>query len=337
MPLDNALLTRAAAREGGELGSEDARLLFAAMLAGEVPPHDLAPILAAWRARRASLAELTGFMRALDAHSGQLEESHEGPRPILLPAYHGTRRQANLTALVALLLQRYEIPVLVHGLEGEAGSNTPGQRRAEEVVSDPDFAAPDGPSGHRVTTADVLWELGIEPATSLADAQARLRHDKVAYVPVALLAPGLGRLLAPPTRDSLPTIAHSLALLLDPFAGDGFRVIGAPSAVDLAAMREFLLASRTDALLFLSTEGEPFADPRRQTRLEHVAAGVVTLCADAEGGYIERELSLPAASDAPTTAAWIADVLAGAEPVPPPLIMQLGCCLAGARRLGAAA
>ena len=337
MPYDIASLIMGAARKGSELGVDDARALFAGMLAGEVAASDLEQILASWRRRRASLAELTGFMRALDAHLGRLEAPHEGPRPILLPSYHGTRRQANLTALVALLLQRYEIPVLVHGLEREARSNTASQGRAEEVVSDADFAAPDGSSGVNVTTADVLRELGIEPATSLADAQARLRHDKVAYAPVALLAPGFGRLLARSTRDSLSTFAHSLALLIDPFAGDGYRVIGAPSAADLAAVREFLLASRTDALLFLGTEGEPYADPRRQTRLEHVAAGAVTLCADAESEGIEREPSLPAASDAPAIAGWIANVLAGALPVPPPLIMQLGCCLAGARRLGAAA
>jgi len=337
MPHDNASLIRVAAQEGCELGVDDARALFAAILAGEVAPHELEQILAASERRRASLAELTGFMRALDAHSSRLEVPHGGPRPILLPAYHGTTRQANLTALVALLLQRYQVPVLVHGIDGEAGLNNPGRRRVEEGVSDRDFVAPDGPTGPRVTTADVLCELGIEPATSLADAQSRLRHGKVAYAPVALLAPGLGRLFAPPTQDSLPTIAHSLALLIDPFAGDGYRVIGAASAVDLEAMREFLLASRTDALLFLGTEGEPYADPRRHTRFEHVAAGIVTSCADAEGEGIEREPSLPASSDAPTTAAWIANVLAGTEPVPPPLIMQLGCCLAGARRHGAAA
>ncbi len=336
MSHNDASLIGVAAQQGSELGVDDARALFAAMLAGEIAPQELERILAAWRRRRASLAEMSGFMRALDAHSGRLEAPHEGPRPIVLPAYHGTRRQANLTALVALLLQRYEIPVLVHGIDGVAGSTGPGQERADDVVSDRDFAAPDGPSGHCVTTADVLRELGIEPAMSLADAQARLRQDNVAYAPVALLAPGLGQLLAGPTRGSLPIIVHSLALLIDPFAGDGYRVIGAPSADDLAVLREFLLASRTDALLFLGTEGEPYADPRRQTRLEHVAAGAVT-CADADREGIAREPSLPASSDAPTTAAWIANVLAGAEPVPLPLVMQLGCCLAGARRLGAAA
>jgi anthranilate phosphoribosyltransferase len=198
-------------------------------------------------------------------------------------------------------------------------------------------AAADDTSEHVVMAVDVLWELGIEPAASLADAQARLRHDNIAYVPSTLLAPGLARLCASTPRNSLPTIAHSVAMLIDPFGGDGYRVIGAASGDDVAAMREFLLASRTDALLFQGTEGEPFPDPRRQPRLEHVAAGAATSCADAEGDVVSRDPSLPAASDAATTAAWIASVLAGTEPVPPPIIMQLGCCLAGARRLGAAA
>ncbi len=124
MPLDHALLIRAAARQGGELGADDARALFAAMLAGEVAPHEFAPVLAAWRHRRGSLAEITGFMRALDAHAAGLECPPEGPRPVVLATYHGTSRQANLTALVALLLRRYEVAVLVHG-PGDQGAPMP--------------------------------------------------------------------------------------------------------------------------------------------------------------------------------------------------------------------
>ena len=323
MPLDHALLIRTAAREGGELGAEDARVLFAAMLAGEVAPRELSQILVAWQSRRASLAEMTGCMRALDAHAGRLENPPEGPRPVLLPAYRGTRRQANLTALVALLLRRYEIAVLVHGSARKDAVLAGDERSASVAANDA--------NADRVTTADVLWELGVEPAASLADAQARLRHDHIAYVPSELLAPGLARLRVAPMLDSLPAIACSLALLIDPFGGGGYRVIGATSADEMAAMREFVLATRADALLFQGAEGEPFADPRHQPRLEHIAGGVVTLCADAESDGIAPEPSLPAASDAVTTAAWIVDVLAGTEPVPLPIVMQLGCCLAGVR------
>jgi anthranilate phosphoribosyltransferase len=185
--------------------------------------------------------------------------------------------------------------------------------------------------------ADVLGA-GVEPATSLADAQARLRHDNIAFLPSALLAPGLARLLAPQTRDALPPIVQAVALLIDPFGGGGgYRVIGAASADEMGLLREFLLATRTDALLFQGAEGEPFADPRRQARLEHVAQGVVTRCADAADDDILHGPSLPKTPDAATTAAWIVNVLAGTEPVPPPIVMQLGCCLAGARLEGAVA
>jgi anthranilate phosphoribosyltransferase len=328
MAPDNALLVKAATREGGELGAEDACALFAAMLAGEVAAPELSAILAAWEDRRASLAEIIGFMRALDAHTGRLEVSREGPRSVVLPAARGTLRRANLTALLALLLKRYETPVLVHGLDGMDAAPGGGERRAA--------VPPRGANAGPVTTAQVLWELGIEPAASLADAQARLRHDGIAYVPLAVLAPGLARLLATP-RPSPPAIARMVAMLIDPFAGDGYRVIGAAPADDLAAIREFLLAARTDALLFPGTEGEPFADPRGRAPLEHVARGVAASCVDVEAEESGHEASLPEATDPVTTAAWIARVLAGTEPVPPPIIAQLGCCLAGARRLGAAA
>ena len=317
----------AAPQRGAELGTDEARALFAAMLAGEVVPDELSAILIAWQRRRFSLAETTGFMRALDAHAGRLEMPHDGPRPVLLPAYRGTRRQANLTALLALLLKRYETPVLVHGL-GSADVAPAGLAGGARAL-------PEGANAGPVTTAEVLWELGIEPVANLADAQARLRHDGIAYARTALLAPGLARLFAAVPRDSRPTIAYTVARLIDPFGGDGYRLASADSADDLASMREFLLASRADALLFEGTEGEPFAEPRRQTRFEHVAAGVVTLCADADADGIHGEPSLPAGIDAATTATWIANVLAGTEPVPPPIIVQLGCCLAGARRLAA--
>ena len=302
-------------------GVEEACRVFAAMLALEVAPRELATFLAAWRGRRAALAETTGFMRALDAHVGRLEMPRDRPRPVLLPAYHGARRQSNLTALVALLLQRYGGSVLVHGHSG-----------ADATPSAGDEAAANGIDIGGVTTADVLWELGIEPAASLADAQARLVHDRIAYVPAAVLAPGLVRLLAPPAPLSRWTPGFALAKLIDPFGGDGFRVVGVSPSDDSAAMREFLIASRGDALFFPGAEGEPFADPRDPPQLEHVAAGVATPCADAETGAGAGETALPEALDAPGIAAWIARVLAGSEAVPAPIIAQLACCLNGARR-----
>lgn len=323
MPADSASSIRAVTRDGG-LDTDGAQALYAALLAGDMPSSDVETVTAAWRARRATLAETTGFVRALDARTARLERPADAPRPVLLPAYHGTRRGANLTALIALLLRRYELPVVVHGL-GAAECLPPG---------DDTDATPDPAPGQPVSTFDVFREFAVLPASSPADAQTALRRNKLALVPLAVLAPGLARLVAGKQRLRPAALASTLAKLVDPFGGDGFRVVGTAPGDDCAGLRAFLLASRAEALLFEGTEGEPFADPAREPGIESFSAGARTLCAEPGGGC--NEPPLPAAADARATAAWIADVLAGRQPLPSSIVTQLGCCLAGARGVGGA-
>lgn len=330
------------ARRWRDLDADNAQRLFAAMLAGEIPPLERDALLIAYRVEGGALAERVGFLRALDAHAGRLDVPAERARPVVLASYAGGRRHANLTALVALLLRRYGVPVLVHGLAGgdvtRARSDPAAAEpsRADRVVANGGDRDDDEDFG-RITTAEVLRKLGIEPAASLADAQARLIRDNLAYVPTAVLAPGLARLLAEGARSGVRSSAHSVAKLIDPFGGDGYRVVGVSRPDDLVRMRKFLEATRADALLLLGTEGEPFANPSVQPQLEHFVGGVSTVCVEAESGRAANALALPATIDPPATAAWIAEVLAGTQPVPPPIVAQLACCLDGARRQVASA
>lgn len=309
-----------------DLGDDDAQELFAAMLGGEVPALELGAILIALRIKGESLAETRGFMRALDAHVGRLVAPADSPRTVILPTYNGARRHPNLTALLALLLTRFGVPVLLHGLSG--GDDT----AIDDGDAEAGNAAANASRFGRVTTAEVLWELGIEPASSMAQAQASLVRDRIAYVPVAVLAPGLAALLACRTRLGVRSAAHSLAKLIDPFAGAGYRVVSVTHPDYLERLRELLGATGADAMLLRGTEGEPFANPRRQPQLEDFAGGVRTVCAESEAGSVALAPELPATIDAPTTAAWIAQALAGEVPVPAPLVTQLACCLIGARR-----
>ncbi|HEX6137097.1 MAG TPA: DNA-binding protein YbiB [Casimicrobiaceae bacterium] len=287
------------------LDAEAARGLFAAMLAGTVPPLELGAILLAYRVKGEALAELTGFMAAIEQELTCLEPTADGLRPVVLPSYNGARRLPNLTPLLALLLRRYGVPVLVHGMIDEEDS----------------FG--------RVTTAGILWELGVEPAASIADAQHRLARDAIAYVPTELLSPALATLLALRQRMGLRSVAHTLAKLIDPFAGAGFRVVAVTHPDYLARMHEFLAATRANALLMRGTEGEPFANPRRQPRLEVFESGAATVFFDAESA--PAPAALPATIDAVTTAAWTAGALAGENPIPQPILNQLACCLHGAQ------
>ena len=94
-------------------------------------------------------------------------------------------------------------------------------------------------------------------------------------------------------------------------------------------MREFLLATGARALLLRSTEGEPFADPRRRPRLEYFNDAAAQVLFEAEAVPVRVIPNLPQAIDAAATAAWVRGVMAGETPVPLPLVNQLACCLFG--------
>jgi anthranilate phosphoribosyltransferase len=289
------------------LSTADASALFAAMLAGDVPPFELGAILVAYRIKGETLDELVGFMTAIEPHLARLTPTVDSPMPVVLPCYNGARRLPNLTALLALLLRRYGVPVLLHGMtDDESGFG-------------------------RTTTAAILWELGVEPATSIADAQHRLEAEDIAYVPTGVLCPPLASLLELRVRMGLRSVGHTLAKLLDPFGGAGFRVVAVTHPDYIARMQQLLAATHANALLMRGTEGEPFANPRRQPRLERFDGGVSTTVFDNESIEPASLPAFPATIDAPTTASWISAALAGEIAIPQPILNQLACCIDATR------
>ena len=286
------------------LAADAACELGSAMLAGEIPPLELGAILLAYRVKGETVGELTGFMAAIDRQLARLAPpAATTVRPVVLPTYNGARRLPNLTPLLALLLRRYGVPVVLHGI----------------VDDEQDFG--------RVTTAAILWELGIEPVQSLAQAQQRLDRDDIAYVPTPLLSPALASLIELRRRMGVRSVAHTLAKLIDPFGGAGLRVVAVTHPDYVARMREFLLATRANALLMRGTEGEPFANPRRQPRIEGFHDGIATVLVDVEPPASTMRPALPDAIDAATTAAWIGAALAGEVAIPQPILNQLACCV----------
>ncbi|MBP6564179.1 MAG: DNA-binding protein YbiB [Burkholderiales bacterium] len=330
MPIDCVPLIREIGR--GAHGARDLdrdrmRDLFAAMLDGEVADLELGAILVAMRIKGESLAETLGCLDALAPRVARVALPGDRSRPVVLASYNGARRGANLTPLVALLLARYGVPVLVHGLAGAGALD----------VADGDDEASDDADYGRVTSARILRELGIPPSATVIDAEARLKRSGVAYVPTSVLSPGLARLLATRERIGLRSSAHTLVKLVDPFGGRAVRVVSVSHPDYLARMREVLGATRADAMLLRGTEGEPFANPKRCPPIELFLQGEVARCVDAEEGAIETIPALPASSDAEATAEWIDAALAGSQAVPAPIVQQLGCLLEAARAPAAAA
>lgn len=284
----------------GELALDDARQLFAAMLDGGVPELELGAILCALRMKSESRDELLGFHQATNERLLRLSPPQTAPcRPVVIPSYGGSVRQPNLSPLVALLLHRMGVPTLVHGaLEMNGGVNS----------------------------VQVFRELGVLPSATLAQAQSALDNGQIVFAPIGLFAPGLANLLAARGRLGFHNSAHTLAKLVDPFGNAGLRMIGATSESYYARLREFLLATGERAMLMRGTDGEPYANPRRRPRIEHLDGGTAQLLFEQE----QTPDTPPAATDtldAKATAVYIRRILDGRAAVPLPIVNQLAACV----------
>jgi len=289
--------------EHGELAPEEAAQAFGAMLDGGVPELEVGAMLVALRMKGESLGELLGCYEALGERVHRLEPLAGTVRTVLIGTYSGTRNQPNLTPLVALVLRRLGVPVLVHGTLESHGC---------------------------VASAYILRELGVLPCTTLAQAQSALDQERIAFVPTAVLSPGLANLLALRNRLGVPSTAHLLAKLIDPFRGASLRLVGAAEPRSLAQMRGLFLATGERAVVLRGADDEPFADPRQRPRIEYFDDGTVVVLFDEEHASVDAIAGLPESIEARTTAAYIRRMLEGAAPLPLPILNEIACCLLGA-------
>ena len=282
------------------LSRDDACQLYAAMLDGGVPDLELGGIIIGLRVKGESLDEMLGFLAAVDGRINRLEMPQGRVRPVVLPSYNGARKEANLTPLLALLLQRFGVPVLVHGLLEGYG---------------------------RVTSGLIFRELGIMPTASSMQAQAMLAEKGLSFLPLTALCPGIHNLLTLRSRMGVRNSAHSLVKLLNPFDGDAVLVAPATHPDFIELMRGILVDRGDRGLVLRGTEGEPFANPKRRPRLEYVHDGRVDTLFEAEHESLRTLPDLPDATDVVSTARWIRRVLEKEISLPKPIANQLACCL----------
>jgi anthranilate phosphoribosyltransferase len=286
-----------------ELSECEAGAVMSAMLDGGMPDLELGAVLALLERKPVTVGELLGYTDAIAHRCNRLQATAGKAQPVVFACYEGVRGQPHLLPLVALILRRLGLPVLVHGtLDGAGG----------------------------VPAACIFRELGVFPSATLARAQSRLDEEKLAFVPTAVLAPGLARLLSLKGRLGFGSFLQALARLLAPFEAGMLSVAGTNSVTGYALLREYLSLSGSRALLFDGVEDEAFADPRRRPRFEYVAGGDSRVLFYAEAAAIQYAAALPAAIDAPAVADWIRRALSGEVPLPLPLVNQIACCLYGA-------
>ena len=296
-----------------DLSREDARMLFTAMLNSEVSDLELGGFLIGMRIKGESVAEIAGFLDAVESSFDALPMPEAEFAPVVIPSYNGSRQMPNLTPLLAMLLAREGVPVLIHGLLTDPG---------------------------RVTSAEILQLLGVQPLTQQDD-----RHDVVlhsfekrqpVFFPIQWLAPRVHRLLEVRRVLGLRNSTHTLVKIMQPFAQPALRLVSYTHPEYLMMLSEYFStqapAQRGDVFLMRGTEGETVANAKRAQSVTWFHNNQATVLVEKQSPVDELP-PLPVASDAEPTAAWIVEVLAHRQPVPEPIAEQVRQCLNVARKL----
>jgi anthranilate phosphoribosyltransferase len=285
-----------------DLDRETAFQLYQKMLADEVGELELGGILIAMRIKGEAEEEMIGFYQAMQQQVIRLQAPSGRPMPVVLPSYNGARKQANLTPLLALLLQRVGLPVVVHG-----------------VLDD----------STRVTSAEIFQELGLPWSQDAAHAQQRLDAGEVVFIPVSTLSAPLERQLGLRWRMGVRNSAHTLAKLATPFAEqEVLRIASVSHPEYVGRVASFFRQIGARGLLMHGTEGEAYANPQRCPQIHYMVNGEqqVLLERPAQDEIPE----LPAAKDTETTARWTERCLAGEVAIPLAIQRQIACCLLAA-------
>lgn len=291
------------------LSRDDAYQLYAAMLDGRVSDLEMGGIMLAMRIKGESVAELDGFVDAAEASFDLLQAPVSEYAPIVVPSYNGSRQMPNLTPLLALLLAREGAPVFIHG-----------------VTSDPG----------RVTTAEILQQMGMPLSHTHAEAAEQFARHAPVLMPIADLAPRLSQLLAMRRILGVRNSTHTLVKIMQPFVQPALRLTSYTHPEYLTALTEYFSTaapqSRGDVFLMRGTEGETVANAKRAQQITWIHEGQCTVLVQKQEPVDEMP-PLPASRDADVTARWIEKALRGEEPIPAPIVEQVEQCLLISRQI----
>ncbi len=285
------------------ISRDDAYRLYEAMLDGRVSDLEMGGVMLAMRIKGESVDEIAGFLDAAEHSFDKLPTPPGEFAPVVIPSYNGSRQMPNLTPLLAMLLARRGVPVLIHGVTKDPG---------------------------RVTTAEILHELGFSFAHSIDEAMQGFARREPVFMPIEALAPRMARLLALRRILGVRNSTHTLVKIMQPFAGPALRLTSYTHPEYLEMLAEYFSTAvpsgRGDAFLMRGTEGETVANAKRAQQITWFHDRECTVLVQKQAAVDEMP-PLPPQRDASTTAEWIKSALAGGQPVPVPIAEQVEHCL----------
>jgi len=295
------LLHRTPAKERLDVAA--AARLWGALLDEALDDVEVGAIVGALAVCGETTEELMGLYQATQTRFARWPDA-TGDAIVSIPAYGLFAGECHIVALAAMLLRRFDLRVLVHGVL-------------------------DAPCG--LSCARVLRELEVMPSASLAQAANELATRAVAFVPVQLLSPPFARLLALRARLGIENSAHLVAQLVDPTQGRATRLVMNACGAQRARLDALVKAVDEDALMLTWPGDDPPESLALRPRIERCHAGEREVLFAADGPDL-RAASLPAIEDAPAAAAMVRAMATGRAPVPVPALNLAAACLYAAGR-----
>lgn len=278
------------------LDVDEAGQLWGAVLDGALAELELGALLASFALAGEAPDELAGLHRALGARMARFAPDLPR-RAVSIPVYGLVPGEAAFSVLLALFLRRFDVPVVVHG----------------------SLDSPESPSA-----PVLLRELGVLPSATPADAQRALRATGIAFVPVQLLSPALGDLIALRTRLGSTNAAHVAAHAIDPGAMGALRLAMSVPGTASARLPALLAATGGDALLLSWPEGALPCNLAFRPRISRHSGGTETVVFEAEGTDCAVHAGAPAAAQ---LVPWMRDVIERRAPAPVPLVNLASACV----------
>jgi anthranilate phosphoribosyltransferase len=280
------------------LEGEAMERVWGAILDDALDDIEVGAVIGALAAAGETRDELMGLYRATQERMSSWSPAVP-VRAVAIPAYGLTPGESLLAALAAVLLRRFEIPVVVHGIL-------------------------DSPCG--ISAARILRELDVLPCASFAQADADLRAGGIAFIPAQLLSARFASLIALRGRLGIENSAHLVAQALDPTRGAATRLAFCVAGTRSERVDALACETRGEFVALSWPAGRSPMNLSTRPRIESIREGARELLFEADPQEMRAAVALPP-DDAQGIARWIQRVASGVTPVPVPAVNVIAACL----------
>lgn len=273
-----------------DLSREEARHVFRKILLKEVSQIELGAFCIAMRMKGETANELAGFMDAVSEQMRPLRQVRQ-TRTIVLPSYNGSRKNRNLTPLLALQLTKLGFFVIVQGIQSDPN----------RVTSFEIFQRLEWP-----TLDDTLSEIVINQTLPL-------------FLPLNHVCPALQEVLDIRQQLGLRNSGHVLAKLINPVAENAWQIVNYTHPEYPKILEQYFVIRPSQVVLMRGHEGEPTSSLTRLPEMTFLKDGHL-ICKTEEFRFIDSEAA--SGLDVSSHVEFMRRIIHGQEKMPDAVINQ---------------